>query len=62
MVGMLTLLQRIKDSNITLKGDLEFVNDWQYFSLGGFAIPSTPRWASAKANTRQCIDQSHLFI
>ncbi len=31
---MLTLLQRIKDSNITLKGDLEFVNDWQYFSLG----------------------------
>ncbi|KAL8652833.1 MAG: hypothetical protein Q9226_004097 [Calogaya cf. arnoldii] len=30
---MLTLLQRIKDSSITLKGDLEFVNDWQYFSL-----------------------------
>ncbi|KAL9030929.1 MAG: hypothetical protein Q9196_001003 [Gyalolechia fulgens] len=25
---MLALLQRIKDSNITLKGDLEFVNDW----------------------------------
>ncbi|KAL8895216.1 MAG: hypothetical protein Q9192_003777 [Flavoplaca navasiana] len=37
MVGMLTLLQRIKDSNVTLEGDLEFVNDWQYFSLGGFA-------------------------
>ncbi|KAL8732394.1 MAG: hypothetical protein Q9166_002792 [cf. Caloplaca sp. 2 TL-2023] len=30
---MLALLQRIKDSNITLKGHLEFVNDWQYFSL-----------------------------
>ncbi|KAL8977772.1 MAG: hypothetical protein Q9205_006494 [Flavoplaca limonia] len=44
---MLTLLQRIKDSNITLKGDLEFVNDWQYFSLGG--IPKaqvTNFWAS----------------
>lgn len=35
---MLTLLQRIKDSNITLKGDLDFVNDWQYFSLGQFAV------------------------
>lgn len=30
---MLALLQRIKDSNITFKGDLEFVNDWKYFSL-----------------------------
>ncbi|KAL8942117.1 MAG: hypothetical protein Q9216_001842 [Gyalolechia sp. 2 TL-2023] len=30
---MLDLLQRIKDSNITLKGDLAFVNDWEYFSL-----------------------------
>ncbi|KAL8683473.1 MAG: hypothetical protein Q9186_000513 [Xanthomendoza sp. 1 TL-2023] len=32
-LGMLTLLQRIKHSNVTLKGDLEFVNNWQYFSL-----------------------------
>lgn len=31
---MLVLLQRIKDSNITFQGDLEFVNDWEYFSLG----------------------------
>ncbi|KAI4163546.1 MAG: hypothetical protein LQ342_002818 [Letrouitia transgressa] len=30
---MLDLLQHIKDSNVTFKGDLEFVNDWQYFSL-----------------------------
>ncbi|KAL8839654.1 MAG: hypothetical protein Q9170_001660 [Blastenia crenularia] len=30
---MLALLQRIKDSNITLKGELDFVNDWKYFSL-----------------------------
>ncbi|KAI4250352.1 MAG: hypothetical protein LQ352_005357 [Teloschistes flavicans] len=30
---MLALLQRIKDSNITLKGHLDFVNDWPYFSL-----------------------------
>lgn len=33
---MLALLQRIKDSNIVLKGDLEFVNDWEYFSLGPY--------------------------
>ncbi|KAL8808524.1 MAG: hypothetical protein Q9182_000075 [Xanthomendoza sp. 2 TL-2023] len=33
VVGMLALLQRIKHSNITLNGDLEFVNNWQYFSL-----------------------------
>lgn len=33
---MLALLQRIKASNVTLKGHLEFVNDWQYFSLGAF--------------------------
>ncbi|KAL8700984.1 MAG: hypothetical protein Q9201_005150 [Fulgogasparrea decipioides] len=38
---MLALLQRIKDSNITLKGDLGFVNDWRYFSLGDFT-PSEP--------------------
>ncbi|KAL8808112.1 MAG: hypothetical protein Q9200_004407 [Gallowayella weberi] len=30
---MLALLQRIKDSNVTLKGDLDFVNNWPYFSL-----------------------------
>ncbi|KAL8693879.1 MAG: hypothetical protein Q9218_001388 [Villophora microphyllina] len=30
---MLALLQRIKGSNVTLKGDLTFVNNWQYFSL-----------------------------
>lgn len=35
-IGMLALLQRIKASNVTLKGHLEFVNDWQYFSLGAF--------------------------
>lgn len=34
LVGMLTLLQRIKNSNITFQGDLDFVNGWQYFSLG----------------------------
>ncbi|KAL8958149.1 MAG: hypothetical protein Q9193_004735, partial [Seirophora villosa] len=32
-IGMLALLHRIKASNVTLKGHLEFVNDWQYFSL-----------------------------
>ena len=35
---MLALLQRIKDSNITLEGDLTFVNGWEYFSLGPFSI------------------------
>ncbi|KAI9882833.1 MAG: hypothetical protein M1823_005419 [Watsoniomyces obsoletus] len=29
---MLALLQRIRDSGVTLKGDLEFVNDWSYFT------------------------------
>lgn len=33
-LGMLALLQRIKDFNVSLGGDLGFVNDWQYFSLG----------------------------
>jgi len=28
------LLRKIKDSNITLKGDLEFVKEWVYFSRG----------------------------
>ncbi|KAI4204945.1 MAG: hypothetical protein LQ350_000797 [Teloschistes chrysophthalmus] len=39
---MLALLQRIKDSNITLKEQLDFVNDWPYFSLGQSAVyPNT---------------------
>lgn len=33
-IGMLALLQRIKNSNVTFQGDLEFINGWQYFSLG----------------------------
>jgi hypothetical protein len=33
-LGMLALLRKIKDSNVTLKGDLEFVNEWVYFSHG----------------------------
>ncbi len=40
--GMLTLLRRIKDSRIILRGDLEFVNDWKYFSLGTFTIDQFP--------------------
>ena len=31
---MLRLLRRIKDSDIKLKGDLAFVNDWDYFTEG----------------------------
>lgn len=31
---MLALLRKIKDSNTTLNGDLEFVNEWVYFSHG----------------------------
>lgn len=31
---MLDLLKRIKDANTTFKGDLAFVNDWEYFSSG----------------------------
>lgn len=31
---MLALLRRIEDLNITLKGDLDFVNEWDYFSDG----------------------------
>ncbi|KAL0260462.1 hypothetical protein SLS55_004151 [Diplodia seriata] len=33
MPEQLDLLNRIQGLNITLKGDLEFVNDWQYFAL-----------------------------
>ena len=32
--GMLDLLQHIREANTTLKGDLAFANDWQYFSQG----------------------------
>ena len=32
--GMLALLQRIQDRNITLTGDLAFVNEWKYFTNG----------------------------
>lgn len=28
---MLKLLERIRQSNVTLRGDLDFVNEWQYF-------------------------------
>ena len=31
---MLRLLRRIKDSNIKFKGDLAFVNDWDFFTEG----------------------------
>lgn len=31
---MLALLRKIKDSNITLKGDLDFLDEWTYFSDG----------------------------
>lgn len=29
---MLALYQRIQDANVTLKGDLAFVNDWEFFT------------------------------
>lgn len=32
--GMLALLERIRDRNITLTGDLAFVNNWKYFTNG----------------------------
>ncbi|KAL8873292.1 MAG: hypothetical protein Q9174_001221, partial [Haloplaca sp. 1 TL-2023] len=35
---MLALLQRIKEANVTFKGNLEFVNNWQYFSLGRSSV------------------------
>lgn len=28
------LLKRVKNSNVTLKGDLAFANDWEYFTPG----------------------------
>lgn len=31
---MLDVLKRIKDANTTFRGDLEFVNDWEYFTEG----------------------------
>ena len=31
---MFALLQRLEDSNVTLKGDLDFSNQWKYFSDG----------------------------
>lgn len=31
---MINLLKRIKQSNVTLKGDLEFVNQWEFFADG----------------------------
>ncbi|KAI4281681.1 MAG: hypothetical protein L6R38_003499 [Xanthoria sp. 2 TBL-2021] len=67
---MLTLLQRIKDSNITLKGDLDFVNDWQYFSLEPSAehdqLTNTGPYAgtlsSFAAGTRLRTRYLHLLI
>ncbi|TKA55486.1 hypothetical protein B0A49_12081, partial [Cryomyces minteri] len=32
-VRMLELVKRIQDANISLKGDLEFVNRWNYFTF-----------------------------
>ncbi|KAK5009627.1 hypothetical protein LTR60_005155 [Cryomyces antarcticus] len=32
-VRMLELVKRIQDANVTLKGDLEFVNRWNYFTF-----------------------------
>ena len=34
--GMIALLDRIKDSKVELKGDLAFVNEWEYFTQGTF--------------------------
>lgn len=31
---MIELLERIRDSDVRLKGKLEFVNDWDYFTQG----------------------------
>lgn len=31
---MLALLERIHDWNVTLTGDLAFVNNWEYFTKG----------------------------
>ncbi|KAI9817954.1 MAG: acid phosphatase pho5 [Phylliscum demangeonii] len=31
-IGMLQLLERIRESKVVLTGDLEFVNDWKYFT------------------------------
>ncbi len=36
---MLDLLRRIKEANTTLRGDLEFVNDWEYFTNGRSGHP-----------------------
>ena len=36
---MLKLLERIAQSNVTLRGDLEFVNQWQFF-CDGTPVPS----------------------
>ncbi len=36
LIGMLQLLKRIRDLNVTLKGDLEFVNTWKFFTDGAF--------------------------
>ena len=32
--GMLDLLRRIRNSNITFEGDVSFVNELEYFTLG----------------------------
>jgi hypothetical protein len=34
--GMKNLLEKMKDSGITFKGDLAFVNDWELFWSGRF--------------------------
>lgn len=31
---MIALLNRIKDAKVELKGDLAFVNSWEYFTQG----------------------------
>jgi hypothetical protein len=38
--GMLDLLAKIKQSKVVLKGDLEFVNNWEYFTKG--STPQSP--------------------
>lgn len=39
-IGMLEMLKHIRESGVELKGDLEFVNDWEYFTDGIIAAVS----------------------
>lgn len=46
LIGMLELVKRIRESGVKFKGDLEFVNNWEYFTDG---IASPPKLPGVKA-------------